>query len=106
MAATGPIEKSLENELLNLLHDARRRVIIELSPGGPETTSNTTPGASHVENGEPIMCYADTVTNDDGTATAFCCCGWSADHATPEAADTDAERHQVTADAAESPCAA
>lgn len=45
----------------------------------------------------PIMCYADTVTNDDGTATAFCCGGWSA-HTTPEAAD--AERHQT--DAAES----
>jgi hypothetical protein len=98
----GAIEKSLENELPNLLRDARHRVIIELSPGEPETTPNTTPGASHVENGEPIMCYADTVTNDDGTATAFCYCGWSADHATPEAADTDAERHQTAADAAES----
>ena len=52
------------------------------------------------------MCYADTVTNDDGTATAFCYCGWSADHATPEAADTDAERHQNAADAAESALAA
>ncbi|GAA3863499.1 hypothetical protein GCM10022243_32550 [Saccharothrix violaceirubra] len=106
MVATGSNEKSLENELPNLLHDARRRVIIELSPGEPETTPNTTPGASHVENGEPIMCYADTLTNDDGTATAFCYCGWSADHATPEAADTDAERHQTAADAAESALAA
>ncbi|PSL51386.1 hypothetical protein B0I31_12115 [Saccharothrix carnea] len=52
------------------------------------------------------MCYADTVTNDDGTATAFCCCGWSADHATPDAADADAERHQTAADATESPLAA
>ena len=55
------------------------------------------------------MCYADTATNDDGTTTttttttttAFCRCGRSADHATPETADADAERHQ-TADAAES----
>lgn len=52
------------------------------------------------------MCYADTVTNDDGTATAFCHCGWSADHATPEAADADAERHQLAADVAESALAA
>lgn len=48
------------------------------------------------------MCYADTVTNDDGTATALCYCGWSADHATPEAADAAAERHQTDADDAES----
>jgi hypothetical protein len=50
--------------------------------------------------------FADTVTNDDGTATAFCYCGWSADHATPEAADTDAERHQTAADVAKSALAA
>lgn len=36
MAATASIEKSLENELPNLLHDARRRVIIELSPEEPK----------------------------------------------------------------------
>lgn len=36
------------------------------------------------------MCYADTATNDDGTATALCYCGWSADHATPDSADADA----------------
>ncbi|MFI7676430.1 hypothetical protein [Actinophytocola sp. NPDC049390] len=48
------------------------------------------------------MCYADTANNDDGTATAFCYCGWSEDHGTPEAADAAAERHQTDADAAES----
>jgi hypothetical protein len=105
MGPAGRIEKSLEMSCQNLLRDARRRVIIELSPGEPETTRNATPGASHVENGELIMCYADTVMNDDGTATALCYCGWSADHATPEAADADAERHQTAADA-ESPLAA
>ncbi|MEV8438810.1 hypothetical protein AB0425_15660 [Actinosynnema sp. NPDC051121] len=67
---------------------------------------NVKAGASHVENRESTMCYADTVTNDDGTATAFCYCGWSADHATPEAADADGERHQTDADNAESPFAA
>lgn len=43
------------------------------------------------------MYYADSVTNADGTATAFCQCGWLADH-TPEAADAAAERHQTDAD--------
>ncbi|NUT46334.1 MAG: hypothetical protein HOV94_03290 [Saccharothrix sp.] len=41
------------------------------------------------------------MTNDDGTVTAFCCCGWSADHDTPEAADVDAGSHQSDTDAAE-----
>jgi hypothetical protein len=41
-------EKSLENGRLFLLHTARGRVIIELPPGEPETTPNTTPGASYV----------------------------------------------------------
>ena len=50
------------------------------------------------------MCYTETMITGD-VVTAFCYCGWSADHATPEAADTDAERHQ-TADAAESALAA
>ncbi|WP_170191973.1 hypothetical protein [Saccharothrix syringae] len=48
------------------------------------------------------MCYADTTANDDGTATAFCCCGWSEDHAIPDTADTAAERHQNAGDAVES----
>lgn len=34
MVASGSTEKSLENELSNLLRDARRRVIIELSRRG------------------------------------------------------------------------
>jgi hypothetical protein len=42
---------------------------------------------------EPIMCYADTDTNDDGTVTAFCYCGWSDDFATQELADAAAEEH-------------
>ena len=46
------VGKSLENGVPNLLHGTRRRVIIELSPGELETTPNTTPGASHVGNGE------------------------------------------------------
>jgi hypothetical protein len=41
-------EESLENGLPNLLYEARRRVIIELSPRNPENTPNSTPGASHV----------------------------------------------------------
>lgn len=52
------------------------------------------------------MCYADTVTNDDGTTTAFCYCGWTEDHTTPESADAAAERHETTADNAESLLAA
>jgi hypothetical protein len=40
------------------------------------------------------MCYADTATNDDGTVTAFCYCGWSETHDTQESADVAAERHQ------------
>ncbi|MEC3978879.1 hypothetical protein [Amycolatopsis sp. H20-H5] len=40
------------------------------------------------------MCYADTDTHADGTATAFCYCGWSGDYATPTAADTAATNHE------------
>ncbi|WP_216211087.1 hypothetical protein [Amycolatopsis aidingensis] len=47
------------------------------------------------------MCYADTATNDDGTATAFCYCGWNDEPTTPDAADAAAEAHQRDADAAE-----
>lgn len=39
-------------------------------------------------NGE-TMCYSDTITNPDGTATAFCSCFWLQDHAkTPKRART------------------
>jgi hypothetical protein len=48
MTAAHPREKSLVNGWRFLLRTARRGVIIELSPGEPETTPNTTPGASYV----------------------------------------------------------
>ncbi|MFF0147030.1 hypothetical protein [Amycolatopsis sulphurea] len=63
-------EKSLENGRLFLLRAARGRVIIELPSGEPETTPNTTPGASYVRRMGPIMCYADTATENDNTVTA------------------------------------
>jgi hypothetical protein len=96
------IEKSLENELPNLLRDASRGVIIELSPGIPEPIeyhARREPCRKQI--GERIMCYADFATNDDGTATAFCYCGWCQEHDTPEAAEAAAERHQTDSDAAE-----
>lgn len=41
------------------------------------------------------MHYADTTTDDTtGAVVAFCYCGWSDEHATQEAADAAAERHQ------------
>ncbi|WP_162830402.1 hypothetical protein [Amycolatopsis palatopharyngis] len=52
------------------------------------------------------MCYADTATNPDGTADAFCYCGWSEIHPTIAAADTAAESHQRATDAAEAEFAA
>lgn len=52
------------------------------------------------------MCYADTAANSDGTATAFCYCGWQEIHPTLDAADTAAETHQRNADAAEAEFAA
>lgn len=39
------------------------------------------------------MCYADTTTNADGTATAFCYCGWGDDYADHAAADVAAAEH-------------
>jgi len=47
------------------------------------------------------MCYADITTHRDGTATAFCYCGWTEEHPTPDAADRAAAAHQHAADAAE-----
>lgn len=44
------------------------------------------------------MHYADTTTNDNGTVTAFCYCGWSEVHPDQETADAAAERHQNTPD--------
>ncbi|WP_162830404.1 hypothetical protein [Amycolatopsis palatopharyngis] len=52
------------------------------------------------------MCYADTATNPDGTATAFCYCGWTEEHPTPDAADTAADTHERATDAAEAAFAA
>ncbi|MBQ0923073.1 hypothetical protein [Saccharopolyspora endophytica] len=40
------------------------------------------------------MCYADTTANGDGTATAYCYCGWSENCDTMEIAEQAAERHQ------------
>lgn len=73
--------------------------------GKPETTPNTTPGASHVCRTGSIMCYADTITEIDGTVTAYCCCGWVEHEHTPESADIAAETHQNTPND-ESPIAA
>jgi hypothetical protein len=47
---------------------------------------------------EPIVCYTDTTTNDDGTVTAFCYCGWADDHDTQESADAAADSHQNAPD--------
>ena len=91
-------EKSLENGRLFLLHAARGRVIIELPPGEPETTPNTTPGASYVRRMGPIMCYADTATETDNTVTVFCYCGWVEYGHAPESADAAAEAHQNAPD--------
>lgn len=44
------------------------------------------------------MHYADTTTNDNGAAIAFCYCGWSETHPDAAAADAAAEQHQNTAD--------
>lgn len=52
------------------------------------------------------MCYADTATNPDGTADAFCYCGWQNTYATPAAADTAAETHERATAAAEAEFAA
>ena len=76
------------------MRGARGRVIIELSPGEPETTPNTTPGASYVRRMGPIMCYAET----DNTVTAFCYCGWVEYGHTQESADAAADAHQNAPD--------
>jgi hypothetical protein len=60
MTAARPREKSLVNGCCFVLRAARRRVIIELSPGEPETTPNTTPGASYVPRKEPAMTATTT----------------------------------------------
>jgi len=44
------------------------------------------------------MHYVDTTTNDNGTVTAFCNCGWSQRHDTWESADAAAEHHPYDAD--------
>ncbi|MFI5593680.1 hypothetical protein ACIA5G_52260 [Amycolatopsis sp. NPDC051758] len=52
------------------------------------------------------MHYADTADNADGTAEAFCYCGWVEDHPTRDAADAAATNHQRNADATEAEFAA
>ncbi|MBP2182893.1 hypothetical protein [Amycolatopsis magusensis] len=52
------------------------------------------------------MCNADTINHADGTATAFCYCGWTDEFPTTDAADHAAETHQRAADAVETECAA
>ena len=48
------------------------------------------------------MCDADTMTNDDGTFSAVCYCGWSDHgHATIDSAERAAEAHQNGYDATE-----
>lgn len=48
------------------------------------------------------MCYADAVMNDDGTAIAFCYCGWmEEDNDTLDAAHAAAARHVAETEAAE-----
>jgi hypothetical protein len=43
------------------------------------------------------MCYADTTTENDGTVTAYCYCGWVEYGHTPESADA-ADAHQNAPD--------
>lgn len=40
------------------------------------------------------MCYADTITENDGTVTAQCYCGWVEYGHTQESADDAAGTHQ------------
>ncbi|ASO21607.1 hypothetical protein FHR81_003251 [Actinoalloteichus hoggarensis] len=40
------------------------------------------------------MCFADVITEPDGTVTAYCYCGWVEYGHTPETADDAAESHQ------------
>ena len=40
------------------------------------------------------MCYADTTTENDGTVTAYCYCGWVEYGHTQESADAAAYAHQ------------
>jgi hypothetical protein len=47
--------------------------------------------------GEPIMCYADT-TETGGTVTAHCYCGWVDYGHTQESADVAAHAHQNAPD--------
>jgi hypothetical protein len=77
MTAERSREKSLENGRCFVLRAARRRVIIELSPGEPETTPNTTPGASYVRRKGTVM------TGNDATDIGF-------DHGLSHAAYVDA----------------
>lgn len=43
------------------------------------------------------MCYPDVDTHADGTATAFCYCGWAADYPTAAAAHAAAAAHPAEA---------
>lgn len=45
------------------------------------------------------MCYADTITETDGTVTAFCYCGWVEKGHTQKSADEAAYAHQNAQDA-------
>jgi hypothetical protein len=91
-------------ELLLLCHRENRkpqqttRFGCEPLPRGSRKTSNSRMGTA--------MCYADTDTNPDGTATAFCYCGWTQEHPAPAAADAAAETHELATDAAEAEFAA
>lgn len=60
------------------------------SPGKPQ---------NHHSGLGTAMCYADTAINDDGTATAFCYCGWNQECADLATAEAAAEAHQNAADA-------
>ena len=50
------------------------------------------------------MCIVETVTESDGTYTAFCYCGWSTDGIESDtAAESIAQQHQNGFDAANPP---
>ena len=40
-----------------------------------------------------VMCYTDVTTHADGTATAFCNCGWTEEHPSHDAAAAATDAH-------------
>jgi len=40
-----------------------------------------------------VMCFTDVTTHADGTATAFCYCGWTEEHPSHAAAAAATDAH-------------